>query len=100
MSSAGWNYPSELVAALPAFGLLPTSETPPALVRDQLNDLYRFEIRRLRARLITGEFPKADYVPRVVALRKKYWPLSLTPGAWEKLCVAGAVREPAPRPPR
>ena len=81
-----WTYPIELAEALLRFGLAPTSETPPRLVRDQLNDLYRYEIRRLRELLLTGVVAKPDYVPRVIELRKKYWPLSLTPDAWEKIC--------------
>jgi hypothetical protein len=74
--------------ALGRFGLAPSPETPPRLVRDQLNDLYRWEIRRLRDRLLAGEFPKADYVGHVIALRKKYWPLSFTPDQWESVLVS------------
>ena len=84
---AGWAYSAELLEALGRFGLAPGPETPPRLVRDQLNDLYRWEIRRLRERLLAGEFPKEDYVGHVIALRKKYWPLSFTPGQWETVLV-------------
>jgi hypothetical protein len=78
-----WSYPPELVVALATFGLAPTPVTPPRLVRDALNDLYRYEIRRLRARLLAGEVEKAGYHALVVALRRKYWPLTLQPAAWE-----------------
>lgn len=81
-----WTYPPELFAALAGFGLAPGADTPPRLVREQLSDLYRHEIRRLRARLLAGEFPKAEYSGHVVALRKKYWPLSFTPEQLEKIC--------------
>jgi hypothetical protein len=84
--AAAWSYPPELATALVAFGLAPTPDTPPRLVRDQLSDLYRYEIRRLRARLLAGEFPKREYTTHVIALRKKYWPLSLTPEGWERMC--------------
>jgi hypothetical protein len=84
---AAWAYSVELLEALGRFGLAPGPDTPPRLVRDQLNDLYRWEIRRLRDRLLAGEFPKADYVGHVVALRKKYWPLSFTPVQWETVLV-------------
>ena len=84
---AGWEYSAELLEALGRFGLAPGSDTPPRLVRDQLSDLYRWEIRRLRARLLSGEFPKKDYVGHVIALRKKYWPLSFTPEQWETVLV-------------
>jgi hypothetical protein len=82
-----WRYPDELLEALGRFGLAPRSDSEPRFVRDQLSDLYRFEIRRLRERLLAGEFPKADYVGHVIALRKKYWPLSLTPRQWERICT-------------
>jgi hypothetical protein len=82
-----WSYPPELIASLLAFGLAPRPDTPPRFVRDQLNDLYRYEIRRLRAQLLAGAFPKTDYVGLVITLRKKYWPLALTPEQWEKLCT-------------
>ena len=78
-------WPPELLGALASFGLAPTPATPPVLVRDALSDLYRFEIRRLRSRLLDGEFPKDAYVGLVIALRKKYWPLTMTPDVWEKI---------------
>ena len=81
-----WSYPPELRDALLFFGLAPRSETPPDLVRDQLSDLYRHEIRRLRSRLLAGEFPKQEYANHVISLRKKYWPLSFTPAQWQKIC--------------
>jgi hypothetical protein len=86
MSQVHWTYPDELRDALLKFGLAPRPETPPRFVRDQLSDLYRYEIRALRRRLRAAEFPKADYVGHVVGLRKKYWPLALTPERWEEIC--------------
>ena len=86
MTDPAWTYPAELLQAIARFGLAPAPATPPRLVRDQLSDLYRFEIRRLRGRLLAGEFPKGEYVDRVIALRKRYWPLSLTPDQWEEIC--------------
>ena len=47
-----------------------------ARVRD---DLYRYEIRTLRDRLLRGEFPKHTYFDRVVTLRNKYSILALRP---------------------
>lgn len=90
-----WRYPEELAEALLGFGLQPTAHTPPSLVRDALNDLYRYEIRQLRQRLLDGDIARPDYVPAVIVLRKKYWPLSLQPGQWEKIC--SSIRSaPAP----
>ena len=82
-----WSYPPDLVSALEHFGLAPAPSVPPAFVRDALSDLYRYEIRRLKSRLLAGEFPKGDYVAHVIALRKKYWPLAMTPDVWEKICA-------------
>jgi hypothetical protein len=88
--SSSWSYPAELAEALPRFGIAPRPDTPPRLVRDYLSDLYRFEIRRLKRRLLAGAFPKADYVGHVIALRKQYWPLALTPEQWEAICATGS----------
>ena len=87
MTRNAWTYPDELLSALVGFGLAPTSVTPPQVVRAQLNDLYRFEIRRLKGRLLAGEFPNDQYVARVIALRKQYWPLSLTLDHWQRICT-------------
>ena len=87
MTEVLWTYPAELRDALLSFGISPGPGTSPRFVRDQLSDLYRYEIRRLRGRLLAGEFPKADYVGHVISLRKKYWPLALTPEQWEKICT-------------
>lgn len=86
LKASGWSYPPELVEVLARHGLSPTPATPPSLVRDALNDLYRFELRRLRDGLRAGLVPKASYLDRVVALRKAYWPLTLPLAAWEELC--------------
>ena len=88
MTDQRWTYPPELADALLTFGLAPTS---PPLVRDALSDLYRFEIRRLRQRMLDGHVPRADYTLEVVLLRKKYWPLSLQPVHWEKICETTTI---------
>ena len=87
-----WIYPPELSEKLLELGLAPRPETPPRLVRDHLNDLYRHEIRALRGRLLAKEFPKAEYSAHVVKLRGKYWPLSLSPAQWERICAGDASR--------
>ncbi len=81
-----WQYPDELAEALARFGLAPTGRTPPLMVRTALNGLYRYELRRLRDRLLARQIQKPDYLAQVVVLRKKYWPLSLLPAAWERIC--------------
>jgi hypothetical protein len=89
MTDRKWNYPAELADALLTFGLAPTADTSPLVVRDALNDLYRYEIRRLKQQFLDGRVTKADYSPAVVVLRKKYWPLSLQPAHWEEICREG-----------
>jgi hypothetical protein len=85
-----WSYPAELTEALLRYGLAPRPDTPPRFVRDQLSDLYRYEIRRLRGRLLAGDVLRKDYVDHVITLRKKYWPLSLTPDQWDTICSTSA----------
>ena len=87
MTSASWTYPEELRLALAQFGLAPTATTPPALVRDAMNDLYRYELRRMRERRREGLIEKSAYLDLVVATRKRYWPLTLPLAAWEKICA-------------
>ena len=81
-----YRYRPEVLDALARHGLAPGHATSPQFLRDAVNDLYRYEIRRLRQRLLRKEFPKADYVGHVIGLRKKYWPLALTPEQWETIC--------------
>jgi hypothetical protein len=81
-----WTYPTELLDALVRHGVAPTARTPPVFVRDYVSDLYRYELRRLRNRLLAGAFTRPEYLERVVGLRKQYWVLTLQPAAWEKIC--------------
>jgi hypothetical protein len=74
-----YRYRRDVLEKLEAHGVRPRSETPPELVREFVNDLYRYEIRRLRDRLLRGEFPKNTYLDRVVSLRNKYSVLALRP---------------------
>ena len=57
----------------------PTPSTRPELVHEFVSDLYRYELRRLRDRLVQGQIPKAGYYERVVALRRQYPLVSLKP---------------------
>lgn len=74
-----YRYRRDVLEKLAAHGIRPHSESPPELVREFVNDLYRYEIRRLRERLLRGEFPKHTYFDRVVSLRNKYSVLALRP---------------------
>lgn len=77
-----YEYAPEALEALAGHGLLPHPGTRPAVVRDALSDLYRYEIRRLRARLLAGEIPREGYADRVIGLRTHYWLLSIPLERW------------------
>lgn len=77
-----YEYAPEALEVLAGHGLRPGPATPPALVRDALSDLYRYEIRRLKRRLLSGSFPKDEYCDRVIGLRRQYWLLSIPVGRW------------------
>ena len=87
-----WSYPPEFVEALLGLGLAPTPDTAPVFVRDAVNDLYRFELRLARDRLKAGAIEKSNYQDVVIALRKKYWMLTLPAPACERIC--GNLGEP------
>lgn len=72
-------YRPDVLAALLVHGVRPTPHTRPELVRDYVRDLYKYEIRRLRARYLRREFAKAEYSERVDALRRQYPVLALLP---------------------
>jgi hypothetical protein len=72
----------EILEELARHGLRPTPETPAARLREQINDLYRYEIRQLRDRCRAGEFSTRDLPKHVVALRKRYLLLSIPMESW------------------
>ena len=74
-----YRYRSDVLRALETHGIRPRPSTPPELVREYVNDLYRYEIRRLRDRLLRGDFPRGAYFDLVVSLRNKYSVLALRP---------------------
>ena len=73
----------EVLEALAAHGLRPGADTPLALLREQINDLYRVEIRALRDQCRAGMFPVQELAPRVVELRRRYLLLSIPTQQWE-----------------
>ena len=72
-----FSYHPPVLAELARHGVMPRPHTRPELVREYVRELYKFEIRRLRARLLRGEFPRAEYAGRVDALRRQYPVLAL-----------------------
>jgi hypothetical protein len=71
-----------VLAACERHGIRPTRGTPPELARRFVRDLYCYELRALRDRMLQREFPKDQYADRVVALRDTYRVLSLRAGEW------------------
>ena len=77
-----YRYRQDVLDALGAMASSRHPRTPPELVHEFVSDLYRFELRRLRDRLVRHEIPKHGYADRVVDLRRKYPLISLKPGQW------------------
>jgi hypothetical protein len=73
----------DVAAALLDLGLRPGESTPAVRVREFVNDLYTWELRRLRRALARGDFPKREYAGRVETLRRsRYWILSVPIAEW------------------
>jgi hypothetical protein len=83
-SGAMYEYRKEILEQLLRHGIRPTPNTPPGLVMEYLNDLYRYEIRRLRNRLLEGRFPRSEYASRVVDLRRRYPLVSIPTRHWTR----------------
>ena len=76
------SYRPRILEELARHGLQPRADTPTGLLRDAVRDLYKYEIKRLKASLIAGRIEKRDYAGHVVELRKKYPILSLPTELW------------------
>lgn len=77
-----WRYQTAILEELATHGLSPRSDTSPERLRDQVRDLYRIEIRKLRDRCRAGEFSTTELPARVVELRKRYILLSIPLVRW------------------
>jgi hypothetical protein len=77
-----YRYKDEILAQIAGHGVRPTPDTPPEKVHEFVNDLYRYELRRLRDRLLRREIAKPDYHDLVVAIRQRYPALALKPWQW------------------
>ena len=75
-------YRRDIVERLAAHGIVPTETTPPQRVHDFVTDLYRYELRRLRERLLRKEIAKPDYYAQVVQIRNRYPVLSMKVSQW------------------
>ena len=77
-----YRYRADVLAQLAAHGIQPTRATPPERVHEFVNDLYRYELRRLRDRLLRREIRKPDYYAHVVEVRRRYPVLAMKPWQW------------------
>ena len=72
----------EVLEELSRHGLRPGPATLPERLREQINDLYRIEIRKLRDRCRAGEFSTRELPAHVRELRKRYLLLSIPMAHW------------------
>jgi hypothetical protein len=77
-----YTYQQQILDELARHGLKPLDSTAPTPLRDAVRDLYKYEIKRLRGRLLAGVIAKRDYAGHVVELRKRYWLLSIPTALW------------------
>ena len=73
---------AEILDELARHGLRPRPDTPASRLREQINDLYRIEIRTLWDRCRAGEFPIHDLPSNVVELRRRFILLSIPIENW------------------
>jgi hypothetical protein len=86
-----FQYRPEIVTQLLAHGVRPVARTRPGLVFRFVNDLYRYELRRLKDARVAGRIGAAEYAPRVVALRRQYPLVSVPVQRWT---LPGTPAEP------
>ena len=77
-----FKYRDTVLSELARHGAIPCEDTPPELVHEFINDLYRFEIRALRRQMKAGLIVKSDYAQNVERLRERYPILSLPVRFW------------------
>jgi len=75
-------YRPAVLEALLAHGVRPGPETPPSLARNFVRDLYRYELKRLRGRLVNGDLARPDYLPEVLKIKARYPILSFPLLLW------------------
>lgn len=75
-------YKPEILEELSRHGLAPCGHTAPHELRDAIRDLYKYEIKRLKAELLAGQFAKHAYAAKVLELRRRYPLLSVPTGLW------------------
>jgi hypothetical protein len=86
---AEYRYRDDVLRAVQRHGIVPTAHTPPEVARQFVRDLYCYELRVLRDRMLRQEFPKDEYAGRVIALRDHYRVLSLRAREWVRQASDG-----------
>ena len=79
-----FRYRRRILDELANHGVRPTPDTQPEVVHEFVNDLYRFELRRLRQRHVRGEIPRQTYSAHVIELRKLYMLVSVPLRLWTR----------------
>ena len=77
-----YDYYPRVLEELARHGLIPRPETSPEQLRDAVRDLYKYEIKRLRDRLLAGGIERRHYAAAVIELRQRYPLLSLPTALW------------------
>jgi len=77
-----YTYRTMVIEELARHGLRPLAGTPPHVLRDAVRDLYKYEIKVLRSRLLAGAIERRNYAAEVVELRKRYLLLSVPLERW------------------
>jgi hypothetical protein len=77
-----YRYKAEVLEQLAGHGVIPKPTTPPTTARAVVNDIYRYELRKLRDRYLVGEFSKESYYDRVVEVRNRYPVMGLLTRHW------------------
>jgi hypothetical protein len=73
---------SAIAADLARHGIDPADGDAAEGLRERLNDLYLEDVRRLKARQVSGEIPLKDYAAHVQALKESYPLLGLPLALW------------------
>ncbi len=77
-----YEYRVDVLALLIRHGIRPGPHTRPEVARAYVNDLYRYELRILRDRMLRGDFPRTEYAARVDQLRRQYPVLAWRAHEW------------------
>ena len=71
-----------VLADLERYGVTIGPDDTPASLRDRLEELYVADVRRLKARQISGEIQLRDYARHAAALKETYPLLGLPLAFW------------------